>query len=431
MYRRTFLVSTVGLIAAPIPYSQLYGTGSPPPPPPMTPSADPIFDAWRQGFILRAAGAGLPADRVAEILAGVTPDPRVLASDSVQRQPELSRSMGDYLAASVSQSRLNAGMKQRADGAAWMDPIAEQHGVPAEILVAIWGIESNFGQNQGDYDVVRSLATIAAEGRRRTFGESQLQSALKIILGGDIPRETLKGSWAGAMGQTQFTPEDYLNYAVDADGDGRRDIWGSSPDSLGSSGNFLARKAAWRRGQGWAKEVVLPKDGSFDYSLAEGDRHPFAWWAERGVRPADGKAWSAADACEAAGLILPAGWSGPAFLVLPNHFAIRAYNNATTYALAVGLLADRIAGRGGIIAPWPAETPIPLSDRVAAQQSLNALGFDVGMPDGVLGIQTRAATRAWQRSRNMPADGYLTYGLIQALKSQAGLSSGLPVSPAS
>jgi lytic murein transglycosylase len=428
MYRRTFLVSTVGLIAAPIPYTQLYGTGGIAPPAPPE-GADSIFEAWKQGFILRAVGGGLPADRVTEALAGLTPDPRVLALD--QRQPELSRSMGDYLAASVSQARIDAGAKRRFEGAAWMDPIAEQHGVPAEILVAIWGIESNFGQNQGDFDVVRSLATLAAEGRRRAFGESQLQAALKIIFRGDASRERLKGSWAGAMGQTQFTPEDYLNYAVDSDGDGRRDIWGSAPDSLGSSGNVLARKAAWRRGQGWAKEVVLPKDGSFDYGLAEGDRHPYAWWAEQGVRPADGQAWSAADADEAAGLILPAGWSGPAFLVLPNHFAIRAYNNATTYALAVGLLADRIAGRPGILAAWPAETPITLADRIAAQQALGALGFEVGAPDGVLGIQTRAATRAWQRSRNMPADGYLTYGLIQALKTEAGLSSGLPVSPAS
>jgi len=428
MYRRTFLASTVGLIAAPIPYTQLYGTGGIAPPPPLA-SGDSIFEAWKQGFILRTAGVGLPMDRVNELLAGLTPDPRVLAAD--QRQPELSRSMGDYLAGSVSQARVNAGTRQRTEGSAWMDPIAEQHGVPAEILVAIWGIESNFGQNQGDYDVVRSLATLAAEGRRRQFGESQLQAALKIIIRGDATRERLKGSWAGAMGQTQFTPEDYLNYAVDADGDGKRDIWTSSADSIGSSGNFLARKAAWRRGQGWAKEVVLPTDGSFDYGLAEGERHPWAWWAERGVRPMGGQAWSPADAEEAAGLILPAGWSGPAFLILPNHFAIRAYNNATTYALAVGLLADRIAGRPGVLAAWPVETPIALADRIAAQQALASLGFDVGEADGVLGLKTRAATRAWQRTRNMPADGYLTFGLIQALKSQAGLSSVLPLSPAS
>jgi lytic murein transglycosylase len=429
MYRRTFLASTAGLIAAPIPYTQLYGNGGLGPSATALDAPDSIFEAWKQGFVLRAAGAGLPADRVGEVLAGLAPDPRVLAAD--QRQPELSRSMGDYLAASVSQARIDAGARRRLEGAAWMDPIADQHGVPAEILVAIWGVESNFGQNQGDFDVVRSLATLAAEGRRRTFGESQLQAALTIIFRGDAPRERLKGSWAGAMGQTQFTPEDYLNYAIDADGDGRRDIWGSSADSLGSSGNFLARKASWRRGQGWAREVVLPTDGSFDYGLAEGDRHPWSWWAERGVRPAGGLAWSATDAEEPAGLILPAGWSGPAFLVLPNHFAIRAYNNATTYALAVGLLADRIAGRPGLLAAWPAETPITLADRIAAQQALAGLGFDVGEPDGVLGLKTRAATRAWQRSRNMPADGYLTYGLIQALKTQAGLPPVLSVQPAS
>jgi membrane-bound lytic murein transglycosylase B len=269
--------------------------------------------------------------------------------------------------------------------------------------------------------VIRSLATLAAEGRRRDFAEAQLMAALKIVFSGEARRDQLKGSWAGAMGQTQFTPEDYLAWAVDADGDGKRDIWGSSQDAIGSAGQFLARKAAWRRGEGWAREVVLPAQG-FDYGLAEGERHPYAWWTDQGVQPADGQTWSASDAAEAAGLILPAGWSGPAFLILPNHMAIRAYNNATTYALAVGLLADRIAGRAPLVRAWPAETPIGRDDRIAAQAALVKLGFDPGTPDGVMGLRTRAAAREWQRSRGLPADGYLTYGLIQALKLQAGLS---------
>jgi len=423
--RRLFLLSTAGLVGAPDAW--LAGSGSPPPaepvpaagPPPPPLDLTASFDAWRVGFIDRAVAKGLPREEVTLAVAGLTLDPRVTNADG--KQPELSRSMGDYLAGTVSAARISQGQAQLAQGASWMQPIAEKTGVPAEILVSVWGMESNFGKIQGDYDVIRSLATLAAEGRRRDFAEAQLMAALKIVFSGEARRDQLKGSWAGAMGQTQFTPEDYLAWAVDADGDGKRDIWGSSQDAIGSAGQFLARKAAWRRGEGWAREVVLPAQG-FDYGLAEGERHPYAWWTDQGVQPADDQTWSASDAAEAAGLILPAGWSGPAFLILPNHMAIRAYNNATTYALAVGLLADRIAGRAPLVRAWPAETPIGRDDRIAAQAALVRLGFDPGTPDGVMGLRTRAAAREWQRSRGLPADGYLTYGLIQALKLQAGLS---------
>jgi membrane-bound lytic murein transglycosylase B len=266
--------------------------------------------------------------------------------------------------------------------------------------------------------VIRSLATLAANGRRRDWAEQQLVAALRIVLNGEADRSRLKGSWAGAMGQTQFTPEDYLAWAVDEDGDGKRDIWGSSVDALGSAANFLARKAAWRRGEGWAREVVLP--AGFDYGLAEGPFQPVSHWTGLGVRTADAGGWNEREAGEGMGLILPAGWTGPAFLILPNHMAIRAYNNSTSYALAVGLLADRIAGRPGLSRAWPEDQPLSRADRMAAQEALNRLGFDAGEVDGVIGLKTRAAARAWQKSRAIPADGYLTYGLIQALKIQAG-----------
>jgi lytic murein transglycosylase len=412
MHRRTFLLSTAGLTATPAPWSWFQASVAPAPD--LTPSGSSDFDAWRAGFIDRAS-AQFPRERLVQELGALTLDASVVGSD--RRQPELSRPIGDYMAASVSDARI-----QRAQGLSSQlsTPLADvtgKTGVPPEILLAIWGVESNFGQNQGGYDVVRSLATLAADGRRRAWAESQLMAALRIIISGEAPRERLKGSWAGAMGQTQFTPEDYLAWAVDEDGDGRRDIWGSSADALGSTGNFMARKAAWRKGQGWAREVTLP--AGFDYSLAEAPFQPRAAWAALGVRPALGD-WNAAEANEAMGLILPAGWQGPAFLILPNHMAIRAYNNSTSYALAVGLLADRIAGRPLLTRPWPADQPLTLADRMAAQTSLTKLGFDAGEADGVIGLKTRAAARAWQKSRGLPADGYLTYGLIQALKLQAG-----------
>jgi lytic murein transglycosylase len=431
MHRRAFLLSTAGLAVTPLPsaWDPVKPGGAPAAVPgdaPAPVSGDAAFDAWRASFMSRATAAGFPADRVGEALAGLTPDPRVVDLDG--RQPELSRPIGDYMASAVSDSRIQRGRAFRESMSDALARAEARTGTAAEVLLAIWAVESNFGQNQGGFDVIRSLATLAAHGRRRAWAEQQLLAALRIVLSGEADRDRLKGSWAGAMGQTQFTPEDYLAWAVDEDGDGRRDIWGSSIDALGSAANFLARKAAWRRGEGWAREVSLPV--GFDYSLAEGAFQPLPHWAGLGVRPADGRDWNPAEAAEGMSLILPAGWTGPAFLILPNHMAIRAYNNSTSYALAVGLLADRIAGRPALTKPWPEDQPLSLADRTAAQEALNRLGFDAGEVDGVIGLKTRAAARAWQKSRDIPADGYLTYGLIQALKIQAaGAAAAAPAPP--
>jgi len=414
MDRRTFLLSTFGLVAAPepAPWSPVPSGGAPLPP------VDP-FDAWRRGFVEKAVAAGWPRNRVAEVLGGLEEDSRVVAADG--RQPELSRPIGDYMAGAVSAARIRQGRARRAEYAETLERIHQRTGVAPEVLVAIWGVESNFGQMQGDYDVIRSLATLAAEGRRRAWAEEQLLAALRILFTGEAPRERLRGSWAGAMGQTQFMPDTYLSYAVDEDGDGRRDIWGSAADALGSAGAYLARRGGWRSGQGWAREVTVPP--GFDYSVAEGPGRPWTEWRAEGLRPAPGQSFSPAEAAEAATLIVPGGWSGPAFLVLPNHMAIRSYNNSTSYALAVGLLADRIAGAPELSKAWPEDQPLTLADRIAAQEALTRLGFDTGGADGVIGTRTRAATRAWQKSRGLPADGYLSYGLIQALKLQAGAVS--------
>lgn len=413
MNRRLFLLATAIGFADPIgqALAQL-DTSSP------VSSGDPNFDAWAGSFFAKAVAAGWPTDLLRRELAGLTPDDRVVAAD--RKQPEFSRGVGAYLSSAASDEKAAAARAKLAQMQVWLSRIERDYGVPAEVLVAIWAVESAFGQVQGDYDAVRSLATLAADGRRREWAEGQLYAALRIISTGEAPRAKLRGSWAGAMGQTQFMPDTYLTTAVDIDGDGKRDIWASAPDALGSAANLL-RKAGWKPGQGWAREVILP--AGFDYSLAEGPRHPPAHWAGRGVRRADGYGWAAADAAVEVGLILPAGAAGPAFLVLPNHFVIRAYNNSTSYALAVGLLADKMKGGGRLVTPWPAEAPMSRADRIGAQNALNALGFPVGEADGVVGVQTRASLRAWQKARGLAADGYLTAELSRRLQQEAGLSA--------
>jgi lytic murein transglycosylase len=385
----------------------------PPPSRGLTPSGDPNFDAWLAGFYSRARDAGVPAAVLDRELAGLTPDPRASAQDS--RQPEFSRPVGDYVKGVVTDARVTQG-RQFRDGLPWLGAIETRYGAPREIVLAIWAMESAFGKIQGDMDVIRSLATLAADGRRRAWAEGELIAALKIVGSGEAPRMRLKGSWAGAMGQTQFLPSVFLATAVDGDNDGARDIWGSTADALFSTGAYLA-KAGWRRSESWAREVTLPP--GFDYSVVETLKQPLAAWAALGVRRADGRPWSAADQAASAGLVLPSGASGPAFLTFPNHMAIRRYNNSTAYALGVGLLADRFAGEGPLVRPWPYEVPLGLADRVAAQVALATLGFDPGPADGIIGSGTRTALRAWQKARGLPADGYLSVDMVNRLKAEA------------
>ena len=358
--------------------------------------------------------AGLPAALIDRELAGVTPNPRVISLDSAQ--PEFSKPVGDYIKGTVSDERIARGRRYRTELPFWPS-VEQQYGVPRDILIAVWAMESAFGAVQGDFDVVRSMSSLAFHGRRRNFAETELIAALKVIDSGEASRAQLKGSWAGAMGQTQFLPSNYLSTAVDGNGDGKRDIWGSNHDALASAANLLA-KGGWVRGQSWAREVTLP--AGFDYSLTEGPRETPDWWAQRGVRPADGRPWSPADAAAPAQLVAPAGASGPVFLLLPNHFAIRKYNNSTSYALGIGLLADRFAGGGPLVKAWPYETPLAIGDRIAAQTALLRLGFNPGEPDGVVGVNTRTALRNWQKARGLTADGYLSMEMVRRLNVEAG-----------
>jgi membrane-bound lytic murein transglycosylase B len=386
-------------------------------------SGDTVFDAWRTDFYDRSVQAGWPAQLLQAQLADLTPDPGVSSSDA--KQPEFSRPVSDYLRGVVSDERVSIG-RGKLQTLTFLPHVEQRFGVPKEILVGVWAMESAFGKIQGTKDVVRSLATLAAQGRRRSWAEGELYACLKIIASGEVTRERLKGSWAGAMGQTQFLPSNYLNVAVDEDGDGKRDIWGSDADALASAASLLA-KGGWQRGVGWAREVVLP-DG-FDYGQTEETRIPVRQWLSQGVRRADGLAFSAADSAADANLLLPAGAAGPAFLALPNHYAIRKYNNSTSYALGIGLLADRMGGDGPLRTPWPVEAPMSLADRQAAQVALSNLGFDPGAPDGVIGAGTRKALRAWQKTAGVPADGYLSADMVRRLQAAANFGVAVPPPP--
>jgi lytic murein transglycosylase len=363
------------------------------------------FEGWKQGFLARKGGARR-ADYARE-LEGLTPDPTVIRLD--RNQPEFSKPAGAYVQNAVTSVRI-AQAKQRIDRVPWS--VVQRFGVPSEILVGVWAQESAFGQVQGDYDVIRSLATLAYDGRRRDWAEGQLKDALDIVVDGRRERAGLKGSWAGAMGQTQFMPDNYLRLGVDQDGDGKVDIWRDDADALASAANLLAQ-AGWKRGQGWGYEVTLPS--GFDYAEAEGPKHNWAYWAAKGVHLAQGGTPNGAEALEEATILLPQGANGPAFLALPNHYVIRRYNNSVSYALAIGLTADGIMGKPGLTKAWPNDPSMTRDQRIGAQRALTQLGYDTQGVDGVIGSNTRAALRRWQIANGRIADGYLTPALADEL----------------
>lgn len=368
------------------------------------------FQRWVAAFRADAAAAGVEPDTLAAAFDPVAYQPRVIELD--RAQPEFTRQIWEYLDTAVSGLRIRNGRDKLERHPQAAEDAARNYGVPAEILVAIWGLESNYGSNLGGFETIDALATLGYEGRRRAFARRQLMAALEILASGDVARERMQGSWAGAMGQTQFLPTSYLARAVDADGDGQRDIWGSVPDVLASIAHYLDQ-AGWRSGQPWGAEVVLPE--GFDYAQAELDvRKSSRDWRTLGVAPARGESLPAFDA---ASVITPAGAHGPAFLVGPNFRAIMAYNAATSYALAVAHLADRIAGGPAFAGEWPRGFSALSRDQIETlQRQLNAHGFDAGAPDGRMGPNTRRALRAYQRSQGLVPDGYPTFALLQQIR---------------
>ncbi|MBT0570044.1 lytic murein transglycosylase [Curvibacter sp. CHRR-16] len=365
------------------------------------------FARWVDAFRSSARAAGIGEATLHAALDTVRYLPQVVQADKVQ--PEFSRPVWDYLDSAVSAQRVARGQDKLRQLSAVLGPIATRYGVPAEVLVAIWGVESSFGTYTGDIPTIDALATLGFEGRREAWARSQLMAALTIVQNGDIDRSHMLGSWAGAMGQTQFLPTVYVAHAVDADGDGRRDIWGSIPDVMASTANFIAH-SGWKADQVWGLEVRLP--AGFDYASTD-TRLSSEQWADKGVSAMDGKQLPAlADAT----ILLPAGARGPAFLIGNNFRTILRYNNATSYALAISLLAQRLANGPAVQAAWPRDQqPLSRSQVLALQQALNAQGFDCGTPDGIAGAATRSCIRRYQSSQGLAADGFATLELLQRL----------------
>jgi membrane-bound lytic murein transglycosylase B len=375
--------------------------------------ADP-FQVWLGDFRRQAAARGISAATLDAALGDLRPLEQVLEFD--RRQPEFIDTFWNYLNARVSASRLAAGREMLAWHQTLLSDVEQRYGIPARYLVALWGLESNYGSHQGQTPVVAALATLAFDARRAEFFRGELLAALRILDQGHATPATLLGSWAGAMGQMQFMPSTFLRHAVDADGDGRKDLWGSLPDALHSAANYL-RSAGWRADEGWGREVVLP--AGFDLRLASlVNRKSLREWAALGVLGADGEPLP--DCAQRAALLLPQGHQGPAFLVQHNFEVILDWNRSLHYALAVGHLADRLLGEPPLRTGQAADNRrLNREQAIQAQQALTLLGYDPGPADGVAGSRTRTAIRSFQTDAGLPPDGHLSVPLWEHLQTAA------------
>ncbi|MFN3643925.1 MAG: lytic murein transglycosylase [Gemmobacter sp.] len=375
------------------------------------PAPNPGFDAWLRGFRPRALAAGITPATFDRSFAGVGYMPDIIARD--RRQAEFTRAIWEYLDSAISDTRIENGRRMLAEHRGKIDRIAAHYGVPAEVIVSVWGLESSYGSYKGTTPIIPALATLAYDGRRGAMFEAQLIAALKIVQAGDVAPERMTGSWAGAMGHTQFMPTSYLAYAVDFTGDGRRDIWSDDPtDALASTAAYLARHG-WKTGQPWAVEVTLPR--GFDYGLAgKRTKKSPADWQALGVRGAGGGRIPNAGA---ASILLPAGAKGPALMIFDNFGVIARYNNADSYVIAVGHLSDRLRGAGPFAAPWPrGDRALASEERRELQERLTRRGFDTEGIDGKIGPATIAAIRSYQIAHGLTPDGYATLDLLQRLR---------------
>jgi membrane-bound lytic murein transglycosylase B len=371
---------------------------------------DLSFDRFVTDFRATALAQGISPATYGAAMSGIHRNDQVEALN--QEQPEFVRPIWSYLDSATSPHRVAEGQLQLIEQAAALGAIEANFGVPREILLSIWGNETNYGANIGSFNLFEALATLGYDGTRTEFARRELLAALQMMQQENLDPKQMRASWAGAFGQLQMLPTTFLKSAVDGDGDGRRDLWHSIPDALASAASELV-SSGWQRGSGWGYEVRLP--ANFPYELADGDtRKPIAEWMKLGVRGADGTALPAS--AEAGRIYIPAGRRGPGFMTFANFQVILKYNNAVSYALAVCVLSDLIAGRAGVVASWPREEqPLSRDERIAFQNALAKLGFDPGKIDGVLGRGVKAALRQYQQARGMPADGFPTLGLLANL----------------
>ncbi|MFN7222826.1 MAG: lytic murein transglycosylase [Paracoccaceae bacterium] len=379
--------------------------------PGMSPVANAGFDTWVTGFKSRAAGRGLSQSTIDTAFRSAGYLPGVIERD--RNQTEFKRSLEDYLAIAASPERVSKGRAALARHRASLAVIESRYGVEAEVVTAVWGLESQYGERRGSVPVISALSTLAYDGRRGAFFEQQLIAALRILQNGDTSAANMTGSWAGAMGHTQFIPTSYLEFAVDFTGDGRRDIWSDDPtDSLASTAAYLSR-SGWRKGQPWGIEVRLP--AGFNTGITgRGKGRSTDAWSGLGVTTATGGRLTDHGT---GSIILPQGANGPAFLIFNNFNAIARYNNAVNYVIGVGHLSDRLRGGGPIQGNFPPDTTgMTIADRQELQRRLTAAGFDTEGSDGVIGAKTRAAIEAFQRARGLPVTGEPSLDLLRRLR---------------
>jgi membrane-bound lytic murein transglycosylase B len=369
-------------------------------------SADFVRSLWPM-----AEQRGVSRSAFEAAFSGYSYLPKVM--ELTRKQPEFSQTVQQYVDRRVTAAQARKGQAMRAEWAQTLAGSEQRWGVQPELVLAIWGMETNFGGFMGGENTIHALATLTEGGYRANFFREELLTALRIVSDGHVSPRSMVGSWAGAMGHTQFMPSSFMAYAVDYNGDGRKDIWNSVQDALGSTANYL-NKHGWRTGETWGYEIKLPQ--GFDFASArQMERAPLSQWQAMGVQRVSGRPFPRQS--DVGRLYLPAGASGPAFLLLPNFDVIKRYNNSDSYALAVGHLADRILGGGSFATPWPAgDYALNKNQRAELQGLLNRAGFDVGSPDGVVGPKTRAAVLAYQTRVGLPADGHVSGRLLERLK---------------
>ncbi|MBO1926984.1 lytic murein transglycosylase [Thiomicrorhabdus sp. 6S2-11] len=374
------------------------------------------FQIWLQDFSKRAMAEGISKATLDKAFTNIQLSNKILQMD--RKQPEFTRTFFEYLSRAVSKTRIENGRENHVQNMKLLKAVEDRYGVPSAYLVAFWGMETNYGGYTGYDPIIQSLATLAFDPRRSEFFSKELIAALTILDRGDVSLSDMQGSWAGAMGQVQFMPTNYLRYAVDGDGDGKVNLWTSTADALFSAGNFL-NQLGWQRGQEWGLEVKLPK--GFDLSLADNKtKRSINEWQELNIKTTENQTLRNAinPAIQDAILVLPSDYRGPTFLVFDNFKVIKRWNNSTNYAIGVGYLADQIRYKAQLTKGQPADDKgLNRNQVIEIQSLLNELGFSVGKADGIAGGMTRSGLRAFQKSISIPADGYPSVRMLNYLRS--------------
>ncbi len=371
--------------------------------------ANTDFEQCKTELSQQAVAQGVSGETASKVFANIQYQPRVITLD--RSQPEFVQTFPGYYGKRVTEWRIGKGREMYAKHRELLRKLSQKYGVPAHYLVAFWGLETNFGSYKGKMNVLNSLATLACDERRSTYFTKELITAVKLLERESLDQTQMVGSWAGAMGHTQFMPSAYMNYAIDGDGDGQINLWESEEDALASAANFLSQ-LGWQPGFRWGREVNLPEN--FDYrDTGYKNRQAITNWDQMGITKANGESLGSSD--EKGYVVVPAGHNGPAFIAYHNFRIIMRWNNSEFYAISVGKLADQIAGEAGLIKPLPELPAYERNDIIKLQTALNELGYDVGKPDGIIGPATRSGIREYQLSKNLVADGFPGLDVMEAI----------------